>query len=104
MITLFRILLLLHFCFLISFPIEVNITDNGPQYDSRRGLLGCEYKLQLLEMYPAYVNNTGVVINGLIEIFRALLNETNVSIDTYLMVISAQHVSVVAGADCGWPS
>jgi hypothetical protein len=55
-------------------------------------------------MYPAYVNNTGVVINGLIEIFRALLNETNVSIDTYLMVISAQHVSVVAGADCGWPS
>lgn len=55
-------------------------------------------------MCPAYVNNTGVVITGLIGIFRALLNETNVSIGTYLMVISAQHVSVVAGADCGWPS
>lgn len=55
-------------------------------------------------MYAAYVNNTGVVITGLIGIFRALLNEINVSIGTYLMFINAQHFSVVAGADCGWPS
>lgn len=55
-------------------------------------------------MYVAYVNNTGVVITGLSGIFRTLLNEINVSIGNYLMSISAQHVSVVAGADCGWPS
>jgi hypothetical protein len=46
-IRLFKTLPLPHFCFLISFPLEVNIT---------------------------------------------------------FMLISAQHVSVVAGADCGWPS
>lgn len=67
-------------------------------------MLGCEYKSQRLGMYAAYENNTGVVITGLIEIFRALLNEINVSIGTYLMFISAQHVSVVAGANFGWPS
>jgi hypothetical protein len=55
-------------------------------------------------MYAAYENNTGVVITGLIGIFRALLNEINVSIGTYLMFISAQHVLVVAGANFGWPS
>jgi hypothetical protein len=77
LITFFRILLLPHFCFLISFPLEVNKTDHGLQYDPRRSLLGCEYKSQRLETYPAHVNNMAVVITALIGIFRALLNETN---------------------------
>ena len=73
-------------------PLEIRKTDHGPQYDLWRGLLGCEYESQRLEMYRAYVNNTGVVITALIGIFRALLNESNVSIGTCLMLISAQHV------------
>ena len=54
-------------------------------------------------MYPAYVNNTGVVITALIGIFRAAMKDTNVCIDTYLILNSAWCVSVVAGVDCGWP-
>jgi hypothetical protein len=43
-------------------------------------------------MYRAYVNSIGVVITALIGIFRALLNESNVSTGTCLMLISAQHI------------